>query len=257
MRRVCCLLLGVSCGWWSGCQKLRPYVKAKPAELSAFLPHRRQMVRRPAKAAFQWEWRTRDQQQQRLAAPIRQLYVAPVTLKYLRAARVGVGRWEQDRGGTTDPAAPEIARRLRDAVIIAFQKSPTPRYTVVSRPSRETLTLELAITELARTRTGGNTAKLGAKILLGPIGSLAGLSLDTSGVVAMEGKVTLSATGTPLYEFADQEKDKLTLYTLRDFAPYGHNIVSLEEWARQIEEISRTPPSQPVEDSTFWTLMPF
>lgn len=244
------------CALLCSCQ-LRQYVKAKPAELSSFLPHRHEMRRNPSAAAFHWEWRTPDRALKRRAAPIHQLYVAPVTLAYLRAERAGVGRWETGRGQAVDPAAPQLAQYLRDAVIVAFQRSPKPRYTVVSHPSPETLTLELAITELASTRVGGNAAKLGAKVLLGPVGSLAGLSLDTSGVVAIEGKVTLSATGESIYEFADQEKDKLTLYTVRDFQSYGHDLVAIKEWARQIEEVSRSSSNHQVKDSSFWTLMPF
>ena len=45
--------------------------------------------------------------------------------------------------------------------------------------------------------------------------------------------------------------------TLRDFQPYGHAEVAIEEWARQFEEVTRNPRWREMGDSRAWTLMPW
>ena len=77
------------------------------------------------------------------------------------------------------------------------------------------------------------------------------------GNIAIEGKVTLSDTGLPVLQFADNEKDKVTLYTARDFQPYGHALVAMDEWAAQFEEFTRTFSDHMVEESSFITLKPW
>lgn len=188
---------------------------------------------------------------------MRQLYVAPVTLRYLRPPLASVARWRPERATARDAEAPELAKRLRSEVIRAFQETPEARYRVVSHPGPQTLTLELALTELSATNVTANTAKIGAKMLLGPVATVGALAFRIKSTTAIEGRVSLSATGGALYEFADQEQDKMTLYSLRDFAPYGHVVVAMEEWARQIEEASRSGPGARVDDATFWTLSPW
>ena len=44
-----------------------------------------------------------------------------------------------------------------------------------------------------------------------------------------------------IFQFADREKDKITLWSLRDFRPYRHSLVAIDEWARQFEKLTRTP----------------
>jgi Protein of unknown function (DUF3313) len=244
------------CGCQSAIRSARQFANAPPAAVSPFLAHRTDLRLNPPDRAFHYEWLNTNRKIHRRALPIRQLYVAPVSLRYLRPRRASVAPWDQRRRIETAADAPELARRLHDEVVRAFQESPQARFRIVSRPSRDTLTLSLALVELTPTHVGANATKFAAKLFFGPIASVAGLAAPTGGTVAIEGRVTLSATGQPLYEFADQERDKLTFLSLRDFIPYGHAVIAIEEWARELEEISRAGPGQVVEDSTFWSLSP-
>jgi hypothetical protein len=49
----------------------------------------------------------------------------------------------------------------------------------------------------------------------------------------------------------------VTFYTARDFQPYGHALVAMDEWAAQFEEFTRTFSDHMVEESSFITLKPW
>ena len=72
----------------------------------------------------------------------------------------------------------------------------------------------------------------------------------------MEGKLRAGPRGPVLYQFADNESDKLTFYSVRDFRPYGHVRKSVQEWAAQFARLTRNPAGAKVRDATFWTLSP-
>ncbi len=251
------LLTLLTLGTLSACGTVRTWVKASPARPSAFVERPELMRRMAPDAAFQFEWRQPDPQVVRRAQGRRELYIAPVTLAYLRPMTVGVTKLKQTQSAERDAGAPKIARYAHDEFMRAFQQAVAPRYRVVNRPAPGTLTLELAVVELNPTKVGTNAGKLAAKLLLGPVGSVGGLVVKGSGNVAIEGKLRLSETGQTVFQFADNESDKLTFYSLRDFAPYGHAMVAVDEWAQQFEALTRSSPGQTVEDATFWTLMPW
>ena len=114
----------------------------------------------------------------------------------------------------------------------------------------------MAITELNPTHPKINAGKLAAKLVLGPIASVGGLAVKSSGNIAIEGKLKLSTTGQTLFQFADNESDKLTFYSVRDFRPYGHVDVAIKEWARQFAKLAESRPGTQVSDASFWTLSP-
>ena len=79
----------------------------------------------------------------------------------------------------------------------------------------------------------------------------------TKGNIAIEGKVSVSSSGDPVFQFSDNEKDKMTWYSMRDFQPYSHAAVSIREWAEQFETFTRTTPDTRVKESPFFTLSPW
>jgi hypothetical protein len=46
----------------------------------------------------------------------------------------------------------------------------------------------------------------------------------------------------------------MTLYSLRDFKPYGHTHHAIKKWAEQFELMTRKLPGQKLRDSSFITL---
>lgn len=255
MHRLVILLLALFL--LPSCQSVRKLVKASPADRSEFLDHRDEMTRMPADAAFQFLWRSPQRRVHDRARPLTKLYIAPVRLDFLRPQRQGFTKWGREASGPLSPEGPRMAERIRQEFIAAFQRSESPRYTVVPAPARDALTLEIALVELNPTEVTRNVGKFGAKLLLGPVGTVAGLAVHSSGNIAIEGKIVLPRDREPVFAFADNESDKLTLYCLRDFAPYGHATIAVKEWASAFEELTHSRAGTPIGDASILTLMPF
>ncbi|MCB1227397.1 MAG: DUF3313 family protein [Verrucomicrobiales bacterium] len=249
------ILLGLSASF-SACQcgLARKFLKAKPAPVTPFLTQRQNM--RPAleRVPFHYVWRNFDGQVQQRVRQRHLLYIAPVELGYLQPVSKRLARWEIENGWTPRQER-EMATYLYQAYVTAFARSPAPRWILTDHPGPDTLTLELALTQLNPTSVRGNAGKLAAKFTVGPLSGL--LGVFTKGNIAIEGKVTLSGTGIDVFQFSDNEKDKMTLYSTRDFRPYAHAQVAIDEWAQQFERFTRTVPTEKVKESAFFTLTPW
>jgi Protein of unknown function (DUF3313) len=117
------------------------------------------------------------------------------------------------------------------------------------------VTLQLVLIELNPTSPKGNAVKTALKFVVGPFAGLAGYF--TKGNMAIEGKVIDSASRKPFFQFADNEADRMTFYSVRDFRPYGHAVYAMREWAQQFELLTRTPPGTKLKDTRCFTLMPY
>jgi hypothetical protein len=138
--------------------------------------------------------------------------------------------------------------------VAAFRHSPTPLYRLVNQPGKDTLTLQLAITELNPTSPKGNAVVTVLKFVVTPVIGLA--AYFTKGNMAIEGKVVDSVSGRAFFQFADNESDKLTFINLRDYQPYGHAMNTVRYWATQFEQMTRSPRGWKVKDSGSITLRP-
>lgn len=240
----------------TACQNrvIQKLTKAKPAAVSPFLDQRHQM--RPARdrLPFHHVWRNTEVAVQTEVMRRTELYIAPVSLRYLRPVSKNLARWEMENGWT-ERDAPEMARELRSRFARAFLTSENPRYRLVQAPGSRSLTLELAITELSPTSVRGNAVKTATGFLIGPFAGV--LGVFTKGNMAIEGKVSISDTGEPVLQFSDNEKDKLAIYNARDFQPYAHARVAMNEWAAQFEEFTRTYSDHTVEESAFFAIRPW
>ena len=251
------LLLTLVLATLPACQSVRSLVKAKPAGLSSFIEHHSEIKRQPTDAAFQYIWRSTDRSAHYQARPLTELYISPVTTHYLRPMRTGTVRFDDRLGTQLSPSSQEMAGKIRHEFALALANSPFPRYRLVTVPTANSLTLEMALIELNPTQPKINAAKFVAKLMFGPIGSIGGLMVQSSGNIAIEAKIKLSRSGTLLYQFADNESDKLTLYSIRDFRPYGHVDKSISEWAGQFVDLTSRRPGTQISDASFWTLAPF
>ncbi len=236
------------------CRSTNRLLKAKPAALSPFFEQQGQAMDVRKQLPFHKIWMTPDTRAEVGAVQKTKLYVAPVSLQYLRPVKKPLVRKEIALGSIERREA-GMALVLRNEFSGAFQRSPQPRYRIAQRPGDDTLTLELAIVELNPTSPKGNVVKTALKFVVGPISGLA--SYFTKGNMAIEGKVRDSKTGKLFFQFADNEADKMTLYSLRDFKPYGHAVYAMREWAEQFELMTRTPVGQRMKDTRCITLMPY
>jgi hypothetical protein len=239
------------------CQSVRKLIKAKPADFSAFIERPQEMQRQPSNTAFQFLWRSRDRAAHAAARPLTDLYIAPVTLRYLRPMSGGLTKFNQSLTTNVSPEAPHWSNELRHQFALALVNMQRPHYRIVTTPTPNCLILEMAIVELNPTSPKTNAGKLAAKLILGPIGTVGGLAVQSSGNIALEAKVRLHRDRKLLFQFSDNESDKLTFYSIRDFRPYGHVNVAIQEWAEQFAELTENRPGTPISDASFWTLSPF
>ena len=246
-------MLCIACALTS-CQSTNRLLHAKKAPLSPFIEQPHVMTPARDRVPFNLTWRNFNRDTQWRVTKKTEIYIAPVSLRYLRPVKQALVKKEIAEG-LVKRDEKGVARVLRAKFANAFIHSPSPRYKLVMKPGPNSLTLELAITELNPTSARGNAVKTAAKFVVGPLAGIGGIF--TKGNIAIEGKVRNSATGELIFQFADNEADKMTFYSVRDFKPYGHATIAMDEWAAQFEEYTRTMPNHRVHESKFFTLMPW
>jgi hypothetical protein len=236
----------------SSCSSANRLLKARPVPLSTFFeqPHLAQDAR--GHLPFQTVWSTPDPQVLTACQARRKLYIAPVTLAFLRPVNKSLASQEIAWGVQRQELA--VAARLREEFALAFRRSPQPLYQLVNRPGKDTLTMQLAIIELNPTSPKGNAVMTVLKFAVTPVAALG--RFFTKGNMAIEGRVVDSASGRAFFQFADNESDKLTFLNTRDYQAYGHAVNTMRDWAVQFEEITRTPRGMKVGDSNSITLRP-
>lgn len=237
----------------SSCRSTNHLLKAGAVDLSPFIEHPAEMIPDRERLPFHKIWWPRDPKVIAQASPRTSLFVAPIRMEYLRPVKKSLPRKEIEMGSIERREA-EMADYLRNEFGRAFLRSPAPRYRLARTPSKDSITLELALVELNPTSPKGNAVKTGLKFVIGPLAGLGGYF--TKGNIAIEGKLRDSRTGQLLFEFADNEADKMTFYSLRDFRPYGHATVAIQEWGQQFELFTRTRANYRIDESRCYTLDP-
>lgn len=221
-----------------------PALKAPPAKVSAFLGPQPPLKDDRRTTPFALSGGT-------LTAPQHGIYIAPVSLDYLRPADKSLAK-AAETDASRDKAARELAGYGRTRFMAAFRESTTPRYQLRTTPDHDCLVLELAITELNRNTVAGALPRFVLNNVAVP-GAESVLSKATRGLkgnISIEGKLRNQATGAILYQFADSEESRSAfLLPVTDFTPYGQAREALRGWARQFEEITRTAAGERVRDT--------
>lgn len=236
------------------CETTNKVLKAKPVPLSPFVEHPKQMKPARDRVPFHYAYFAKDPLVRQRALGKSEIYVAPVYLNYMRPLKKMLVRYEVEHG-SIERNEKKMATLLRNTFANEFKQAEAPRYKLAQKPNSNSVTLELAIVELNPTSPKGNAVKTAAKFMVGPLAGLGGVF--TKGNMAIEGKLKNSQTGELVFQFADNEADKMTFYSLRDYQAYGHAYISIEHWARQFEQFTRTRPNEKIKESTFFTLSPY
>ncbi len=249
---LCCFFMAAL----SSCRSTNQLLKAGPAKPSPFLEHQQELITLRDRLPFHKIWWPKDERVLARATAQHKLYIAPVRLDYLRPVKKALPRKEVENGSILRREH-EMAFFIRNEFGRAFLRSPSswPRFRLASKPGPDTVTLELALVELNPTSPKGNAVKTGLKFVVGPIAGLG--SFFTQGNIAIEGKLRNNRTGELLFEFADNQSDKMTFYSARDFKPYGHANHAIVDWANQFEEFTRTRSNVRVKSSLCFTLSPY
>ncbi len=247
--------MGVVALMLASCSSSDGFLKARPARPAGFLAKPKTMTPHPTESPFHYAAHSKSWEVHERARSKTQIYIAPVDTSRLRGIQRTLARTSYSVLGQERPVG-ELANRIRLEFGQAYVESPRPTYEVVAAPGPQSVTLELALIELDPTSVGGNAAKKIGSYLLSPLVTLVSYG-TTAGAIAIEGKIVCSDTGQIVFQFADREADRLSLFSVKDFEPYGFIEEIISEWAEQFELFSRTPAQREVGDSSWFTLNPF
>ena len=130
------------------------------------------------------------------------------------------------------------------------------RFQVVDAPQKDSLTLELALTELVPSNValsvleyapyGGGTA---VRVMERATGA--------ESTVAFEAKMKDSTTGDTVAMFADRQVKKIRIVDFKAFTWYGHGKDIINEWAEQFVKVSNKRPGETIEGASAFTLRPW
>ena len=173
-------------------------LKASPSTGAGFVPVAQMAPR--ADLPFQKVWFKQGVDFNRYKS----IYIAPVNTNYLLESNW----WQQNfRQGQMQEDLAIMAQYMRDEFKTAFANDPAHHFQVVESPQKDTLTLELALTELVPSNValsvleyapyGGGTA---VRVMERATGA--------ESTVAFEAKMKDSATGDILAMFADRQVKK-------------------------------------------------
>jgi hypothetical protein len=165
--------------------------------------------------------------------------------------------WQQNfRQGQMQEDLATMAQYMRDEFKTAFANDPQRRFQVVEAPQKDSLTLELALTELVPSNValsvleyapyGGGTA---VRVMERATGA--------ESTVAFEAKMKDSATGDILAMFADRQVKPIRIIDFKAFTWYAHGKDIIREWAEQFVKLANKQPGEVIEGSSSFTLKPW
>jgi hypothetical protein len=227
----------------SGCAAL----KAAPSQGGGFVPVAQMAPR--GDLPFQKVWFKGDVDFKRYQS----IYIPAVHTDFLLQSNW----WQQNfRQGRMQDDLATMAHYMQQEFKTAFRNDPYHRFQVVDAPQKDSLTLELALTELVPSNValsvleyapyGGGTA---VKVMERVTGA--------ESTVAFEAKMKDSATGDTLAMFADRQVKKIRIIDLKAFTWYAHGKDIIKEWAGQFVQVSNQRPGEVIEGSRAFTLMPW
>lgn len=216
-------------------------LKASPAPSSGFLVHPQEMRADVGRSPFDKVWRNPSPQAWARVQGFDRMVILPVNIAYFR--------------GTPEQRAEveKMAAYMRERFQKQFAQS--SQYQVVRQPGARTLVLELALVEWKPTNVAGNVVSTGAGAVV-PGANIVG-SAFTHGNIAFEAKLRNGQTGELLAQYADRQRDKVTLFSFRDYSATAHNRKAIDDWAKQMQELASTPSDHRVAGAMRVTLNPF
>lgn len=246
----------VTLGGLCSCQSMNRAAKPKPAAPSAFLSHPKEMKEDPKRSPFLLNWTNPSREIAEAAKRRTEIWIAPVSLEFLRPISKKVSKLESDEA-SQKVAAKKLAETMRSTFMEAFKKSPHPHYQLVQKPSKKSVTLKLALIELNPNSISAGTFRTAVNVVSVPgLDNLLGRPLKSN--IAIEGKLLDTLSEQSLYEFSDNEESKSSLFfTFNDFTRYGQANEAIREWASQFEELTRTPNDHRVKESSAFVFLPW
>lgn len=223
-------------------------LKAPPSEGAGFVPV--QQMDRRSDLPFDKAWIKQGVDWKRY----RTIYVTPVHTEYL----IKANWWQQNiRADHYQQDVADMAAFMRTQFIQAFQNDARQRLRVVPAPQKDSLLLEMALTELVPSDVFLNAIKVG-----GPYGSgLAAAVLErgtqAQSTVAFEARVRDADHRETLAMFADREYATVRPIDLKGFTWYGNAHDIIKQWSQQCVEIANRRPGQIIKPASTFSLKPW
>ncbi len=226
----------------SGCSS--PLLKAPPVALSGFVAASPKLADSRKSSPFQ-------QSGGSLISSRSGIYIAPVSTAFLRTASKSLTKGG-DTAGEREQASKALADYARRQFVDAFANSKAPRYQLRNEPSKDCITVQIALTELNHNTLAGAVSRfaIGFATVPGAEVALGKLTRGLKGNIAIEGKVTDAATGKVIYQFADNEESRANLLLpITDLQRYGQARQAIRTWATQFEKLTRASLGERVKDN--------
>jgi hypothetical protein len=181
------------------------------------------------------------------------VYFAPVSTAHLKQQ----GWWASQssiKQQQLEVDARELARNFNQSLVTAARNDPSRRLTVVGQPGPDTLTVEMAITELVPAKAYWNAAATAAGFVVPGAGLLGAAG---SGSVAIEGRMRDGNTGAVIATFRDRMKDKVAVVNIDSYTWYGGSAANLDEIAVKTARVLNANPGEVVSQSSPITLITY
>jgi hypothetical protein len=234
----------------SGCS----IFKADPAKSTSFLPHGELLKPDPNRSPFNGSYYTDRAKFYANKYQYKKIYIAPINIEFAKSKILESSQSEDTKLDSIN-ALEETARYFQNILIREFNSYPNHPF-MVSKLSEVTppfLTLEIAITELVPTEAAVNFLSTIAGVFVPGTGIL---KRFTQGSIAFEAILRDGVTKEIFVECKDRQNDKASLFTLKDFDPYGHQRAIIDDWAVQFAKLAATDDSVKVEEELPFTFNP-
>ena len=181
------------------------------------------------------------------------IYIAPVNTGFLLQSNW----WQQNfRQGQMQEDLAMMAQYMRDEFKSAFANDPSHHFQVVEAPQKDSLILELALTELVPSNVALSVLEYA------PYGGGAAVKVmeratGAESTVAFEAKMKDATTGDVLAMFADRQVKKIRIIDLKAFTWYAHGREIIREWAEQFVKLANQRPGEVIEGASPFTLSPW
>jgi len=220
--------------------------RAKPAPDAGFLEDPKLMTA-SNDVPFNRAWANPKYREKRYV----EIYVAPVNTGHVMAQNV----WEKATLASVSHKDVEknvqmLADYLRNAFVTAAQRDPTNAYRVVDHPGPDTLILEMAIVQLAPSKSELQAASYVTWI---PSAVMMGASAVTrsedqgKGVIAIEARTRDGATGEITGMFADREHPPAAIVDLKSLFWWESAKPICDGWARQFMAMQTSPKGKKID----------
>ncbi|HTO71063.1 MAG TPA: DUF3313 family protein [Myxococcota bacterium] len=238
-------------------QKLEQEVlAASPAPDSGFLEDADRMAPHPERAPFDRYWLAPTFDWNHYS----KVYVAAVDTRHV----LEMSLWEKINLRTIDVKKDiaDLALEFHDDLVKAFRDDPKRHFQVLDAAAAiddQTLVIQSALVELVPDKAALavlGTAAWAAPVALGvPLGTFA--AFEDQGSVSFELRGRDGRTGEVVGMCADREVGPMRVLDLRSMTWYGNAHLILNDWSRQLVELSNTPHDVQVKHSEYFTLMPW